>query len=63
VSSRGVFDSYVWDKKETLPFGDILLPAISLDHLMQLKRGAGRQQDLSDVEALERLKEELADEG
>jgi hypothetical protein len=52
----------LWAKKELVPFGRIALPVIGIDHLLQLKRDAGRLQDLSDIEALERLKEVLADE-
>ncbi len=36
--------------------GDIHVPVASLEHLITMKRAAGRPQDLADVAALERLR-------
>jgi hypothetical protein len=34
---------------------DVMIPVVSLVHLKKLKKGAGRPQDLADIEALEAL--------
>ena len=52
----------MWKDRESILVEDVAIPVISVEHLIQLKRDAGRLQDISDIEALERLKEELADE-
>lgn len=52
----------LWEKREIVPFGNVSLPVIAIEHLIQLKKNAGRLQDISDIEALERLKEEFTDE-
>jgi len=42
--------------KKVLGARHLRIPVISLDHLIVMKRVAGRAQDAADVEALERLK-------
>jgi len=42
--------------KKVLAAGRLSIPVISLDHLIAMKRAAGRAQDAADVEALERVK-------
>lgn len=36
--------------------GELPIPVVSLDHLIAMKRAAGRAQDLADVASLEKLK-------
>ncbi|MFH0800399.1 MAG: hypothetical protein V2A66_09510 [Pseudomonadota bacterium] len=52
----------MWRDKETITLDNITIPIVSIDHLIQLKREAMRLQDMSDIEALEKLKEELAND-
>ncbi len=42
-------------RKKLVKIGDLRIPLLSLDHLIALKKKAGRRQDLSDVEALKKL--------
>jgi len=42
--------------KKVLSVGSLRIPLISLDHLIAMKRAAGRAQDSADVDALERVK-------
>jgi predicted nucleotidyltransferase len=49
----------MWSAKETISLENREIYVASIDHIIQLKREAMRQQDVSDIEALERLKEEL----
>lgn len=50
----------MWNARETVQLGDIAVPVSSIDHLIELKKEAARLQDVSDIDALNRLKEELA---
>lgn len=43
-------------EKKILTAGSLRIPVVSLDHLIFMKRAAGRAQDAADAEALERLK-------
>ena len=49
------FDS-AWGRRRTERAGDLEIPVASMEDLIALKRGTGRAQDASDVEALERLR-------
>jgi len=49
----------LWSKREKVAIENIKIPVISLGHLVQLKKQAGRLQDLSDIEALKKLSKEL----
>lgn len=49
--------------KRVLTAGRLRIPVISLDHLIAMKRAAGRTQDATDAEALERLKRLLGGSG
>lgn len=49
--------------KKVLTAGHLRIPVLSLDHLIVMKRMAGRAQDASDVDALERLKRLLEGSG
>jgi predicted nucleotidyltransferase len=44
------------DHAEIVHIGDIAIRLVSLEDLLELKRMAGRQQDLADLDALSRLK-------
>ena len=52
----------LWREKENIQLENITVPVVSIDHLIRLKKGANRLQDLSDVDALKKLKRELIDE-
>lgn len=54
--------SEIWDNRENVLIENIAIPVISINHLIRLKQEASRLQDISDIEALERLKEEIANE-
>jgi predicted nucleotidyltransferase len=49
----------MWERREAIPIENFSLPVVSVDHLIALKKEAGRLQDLSDIEALEKVKGEL----
>lgn len=49
----------LWSKREKVSLENIKIPVISIGHLVQLKKQAGRLQDVSDVEALKKLSKEL----
>ncbi len=49
--------------KRVLAAGHLRIPVISLDHLIAMKRAAGRAQDAADAETLERLKRLLEGSG
>ena len=49
-------------KRRTLRTAGVRVPVLSVDDLIQFKQHAGRLQDVSDVEALQRLKEIQGDE-
>ncbi len=50
----------MWHDRERILLDNVEIPVVSIDHLIALKREAMRLQDISDIEALERLKEELS---
>lgn len=52
-----------WRARKRLKAGGIEIPLISLDHLIRLKRQAGRRQDRSDLQALTQLRRLLVREG
>jgi hypothetical protein len=52
----GVETDRVFDSATTQVVGDLRIPVIALDHLIQNKRATGRPQDLVDAERLERLR-------
>ncbi|MCX7735960.1 MAG: nucleotidyltransferase family protein [Candidatus Kapabacteria bacterium] len=46
-----------YQRKKTLKIKDFLINLVSIDDLIELKRFAGRLQDFSDVEMLEKVKQ------
>ncbi|HLV19775.1 MAG TPA: hypothetical protein VKZ49_02795 [Polyangiaceae bacterium] len=52
-----LFDE-LWNESELMPLSDTTARVVSANHLIQLKRMAGRPQDLQDVEALEAIQRE-----
>lgn len=48
----------LWAESEVMPLSDTSARVVSANHLIQLKRLAGRPQDLMDVEALEAIQKE-----
>lgn len=48
---------------ETMVAGELEIPVATIDVLVRMKSGTGREQDASDVEALERIKALAAEEG
>ena len=48
----------LWAESEVMPLSDTTARVVSANHLIQLKRLAGRPQDLMDVEALEAIQKE-----
>jgi len=48
----------LYGNRETEHLGEIEIPIISTKDLIEMKRVAGRKQDLSDIELLEKLNEE-----
>jgi hypothetical protein len=49
--------------KRVFSIGSLRLPIMSIDHLIRMKRLAGREQDRSDIDVLERIKALQAKEG
>lgn len=49
----------MWDKRELIPIEEVIVPVVSIDHLIALKEEAYRLQDVSDIEALEKIKGEI----
>jgi len=45
------------DRAEVMTAGPIEIPVVSLDDLITLKRAAGRERDMVDVRALQKIKE------
>ena len=45
----------LYDKREIEHLGNIEIPIVSTKHLIEMKRSAGRKQDVSDIELLEKL--------
>lgn len=52
----------IWRERESVRLGDVVIPVISVDHLILLKKRANRLQDISDVASLKKLKAELKNE-
>jgi predicted nucleotidyltransferase len=52
----------LWSKREKVPLENIKIPVISIGHLIRLKKQANRLQDISDIEALKKLLNELRSE-
>lgn len=48
----------MWADSEVMPLNETTARVVSADHLIQLKRLAGRPQDLLDIEALEAIQQE-----
>ena len=46
----------LWSRSELMQLGDTAVRVCSIDDLIELKRLAGRQQDLADIEQLTRIK-------
>jgi len=46
----------IYKKKKDISAGGIRVPLINIDHLLQLKRKAGRNKDLDDIAQLEEIK-------
>jgi len=46
----------LWERRTTLNVAGEVVPVMGIDDLIALKRAAGREQDLADVRALERVK-------
>lgn len=46
----------MYEKRERLTTGDITIDVVSLDHLIEIKSGQGREQDLADAEALKKIR-------
>ena len=49
---------HVWDGREVYDVEGVPVTAVSLDGLLEMKRIAGRAQDLSDIENLESIEDE-----
>ena len=58
TSIDGVEFDQAWPARLQTRFGDQPISVLSIEHLIQNKRAAGRLQDMADVERLERLLEE-----
>jgi hypothetical protein len=56
------FDS-LWSQSTPVDLPGASLRIASIDHLILMKRAAGRAQDLIDIEKLEKLKQILAEPG
>lgn len=50
-----------WKRRRRIRLGDLVVPVVSARDLIAMKRKAGREQDLSDIEALRKL-ERLSDD-
>lgn len=59
ISGIGDFED-VWRRRVHGKYGSVETQYLCLDDLITAKRSAGRQQDLADLEALERAREALA---
>ena len=46
----------IWERRVEYLAGDVSIPTASVDDLIAMKRGAARDKDLSDIEALNRIK-------
>ena len=56
VSNPVPFDE-MWERSQIVEIDGVAIRFASIDHMIELKRRAGRPQDLIDLEQLERLKE------
>ncbi len=54
--------SQLWRSREKIKLDNTIIPVISLEYLIKLKKEANRKQDVSDIEALNKLKKELKSE-
>jgi hypothetical protein len=55
VSESRNFDQY-WSLRKELTIWDFQLPIVSIDDLIEMKKTAGRERDLEDIEALLKIK-------
>jgi predicted nucleotidyltransferase len=46
----------LYKKKKNIKVGGVLIPLIGIDHLLKLKKKAGRDKDLNDIEQLNEIK-------
>jgi len=46
----------VYQKREEIKTGKLLLPLINIDNLIEMKKFSGRKQDLADIESLQKVK-------
>lgn len=53
----------LWNRGMEVDLPSASLRIASIDHLILMKRAAGRQQDLADIERLEKLKRLLSEHG
>jgi len=55
--------SAAWRRRKRVSIGGVTVPIVSIQDLMAMKRKAAREQDLSDLEALEKLRREMRNGG
>lgn len=53
----------LWERSRRLPLADPIIPIASLTDLREMKRAAGREQDLADIEMLERVEKMRGEAG
>jgi hypothetical protein len=53
----------LWDASHVVPVAGVDVRVASIDHLIAMKRQAGRPQDLADIVALEELRDDTGDDG
>ncbi len=51
--------SDLWRDRKKMRIDGVNIPLVSIEHLIEIKKRSNRLQDISDVEALERLKGEV----
>lgn len=49
--------SELYDSRTVEKLGDIEIPVVSTQHLIEMKKTSGRKQDMADIEQLEKLNE------
>lgn len=54
----GVDFADAWPNRVETKFGDVTVPVLGIDELIENKRATGRTRDLADVEELEALLDE-----